>query len=68
MKFSLSQIEHEIIYLMKGFVNTDQSFYEKSNEFWGLILLFIFLCFFLRTQDMCMFWIVQSAVPKILCI
>ena len=68
MKFSLSQIEHEIIYLVKGFANTDQSFYEKSNEFWGLILLFIFLCFFLRTQDMCMFWIVQSAVPKILCI
>ncbi len=68
MKFSLSQIEHEIISLVKEFVNTDQSFYEKSNEFWGLILLFIFLCFFLRTQDMCMFWIVQSAVPKILCI
>ena len=32
MKFSLSQIEHEIISLVKGFVNSDQSFYEKSNK------------------------------------
>ena len=51
MKFSLSQIEHEIISLVKGFVNSDQTFYEKSNELWDLILhIFILMIFSLALR------------------